>query len=170
MAIFFDGKKHHVIDGVLVEDDALKIAQAIKDYDPKLNLVCLDPSDPDVKFTSAPFMVIQEMPNGTYEKVLEAWELDQRILQRVWAADHTKTNQLAALEAMEARFQKEAENARKEAVGDKTQMAIAALKNPKSSFTYRKKETGDLITVNDHGPKTINRAKKSFSGDNSVSK
>lgn len=162
MAYFFDGKKHHLIDGVFVEDDALKIAQQIHDYDPKLTLICLDPNDPDVKFTSAPFMVVQEMPNGTYEKVLEAWELDARVLQRIWAADFTKANQLEAMDAMEARFKKEQEDQRKEAIGDKTDMAIAAFKNPKSSFTYRQESTGDLVTVNDVGPQTVNKAKKSI--------
>lgn len=161
MAYFFDGKKHHLIDGVFVEDDALKIAQQIHDYDPKLTLICLDPNDPDVKFTSAPFMVVQEMPNGTYEKVLEAWQLDARILQRIWAADHTKADQLKAMDEMEARFKKEQENQRREAIGDKTEMAIAAFRNTKSSFTFHQEETGDLITINDHGPKTVNKAKKS---------
>lgn len=165
MAYFFDGKKHHLIDGVFVEDDALKIAQQIHDYDPKLTLICLDPNDPDVKFTSAPFMVIQEMPDGTYEKVLEAWELDARVLQRVWAADFTKANQLEAMDAMEARFKKEQEDQRREAIGAKTEMAIAAFKNPTSSFSFVKEETGDLVTIHDRGPKTLNKAKKSVTMD-----
>lgn len=170
MAYFFDGKKHHLIDGMLVEDDALKIATAIKDYDPKLTLICADPTDPDVKFTSAPFMVVYETQPGIFEKVLEAWQLDDRILHRIWVSDYTKNDQLQIIEDMEARFKKEQEDALKEKQGDKIDMAVAALKNPKSSFSYHREETGDLITVNDHGPATVNKGKKSFSGDSDVSK
>lgn len=159
--ILDDGKNY--IDmggGVLVERDAYEIAKRIKEYDPDLELICLDPSDPNVKVTSSPFMVVWRNPHGVYEKVLEAWELDARILERLWAADQQKTDQLHTLEQWENQLRKKNESRYREEMDANHELLEAAVRNTKSSFSFHK--DGDLVKINDVGPVTRNNMKKSF--------
>lgn len=159
--ILSDGKDYiNMGGGVLVERDAFEIAKRIKEYDSDLELICLDPADPNVKVTSAPFMVVWRNPSGIYEKVLEAWQLDARILERLWSADQQKTDQLHTLEQWEAQLRKKNESRYREEMDNNGEMLAAAMKNPKSSFTFHKDD--DLVKINDVGPVTRNREKKSF--------
>lgn len=153
--------KWMLIDGMVVERKAHAIAMAIKQYDPELELICLDPTNPDIKITSAPFMVVAPRHDGSYYKVLEAWELDDRILQRLWTSDKYHNNSLELLEKMEAKIRKENEDRYREYIEPKKELAVSVWKNPKTQYTYHNDE-GDLVTINDHGPATVNKNKKSF--------
>ena len=160
--ILNDGKQYiNMGEGVLVEKDAYEIAKRIKEYDSNLELICLDPDDPEVKITSSPFMIVWRNPHGVYEKVLEAWELDARILERLYNADQQKTDQLATIEQWEAQIKKQNESRYKEEMGSNNEMLEAVVRNQKSSFTFKDKQ-GDLVKINDEGPITRNNLKKSF--------
>ena len=159
MVALNDGKQYIQLGNVLVEKDAMGIAQAIKDYDPDLDLICLDPNS--AAFTSAPFMVVWRSPQGHYEKVLEAWELDRRILERLYVADQHKTDTLATIEQWEERNRKLSQSRYEEKLGDNNQLLEAAITNKKSSFTFDN-EQGDRVKINDVGPVEKNNNKKSF--------
>lgn len=163
MTYFDPGNGNFVmIDGNIVERDALHIAEKIQDYDPDLMLICADPDDPRMGFATAPFLVIRQRTDGTYERVLEAWELDDRILERIWAADGTRNNQLDQLVKMERQQQRDKETAEKEVMGANHELFAAALANPKSSFSFKNRE-GDLVTVKDEHPVTYNKGRESYS-------
>lgn len=147
--------------GVLVEQDALRVAKAINDYDPNLEVICLDPNRPGVKVTSSPFMVVQRMPNGTYQKVLEAWELDDRLIERIWAADQHRNNQIQTLEQMERAGRESADKRYREALDMSNEIALAVLKSGQSAYSFKNKE-GDKVKLSDFEQPVINDAKKSF--------
>ena len=69
-----DGR-HVVVDGCIVERDALRIAEAIKDYDENLELLCFDGTD----LSKEPFVVACRRQDGTLYPVLRAWELNDLI-------------------------------------------------------------------------------------------
>jgi len=93
--IYFDPGhgQYVVLDGVIVERDALYIAEKINDYDPDLQLICLE-SEALASIHDAPFLVIRDRGNGVFERVLEAWELDDRIIERLFTADCARNNPL----------------------------------------------------------------------------
>lgn len=155
-----DGKEYLQLGNVLVEKDAYEIAKRIKEYDSDLELICLDPDNPEIKITSAPFMVVWRSPTGIYEKVLEAWELDARILERLWAADQQKTDQLNTIEKWEEHLRKKNQSRYKEEMHENNSIMAAAIRNPTSSYTIKKGD--DLVTINERGPISVNREKKSF--------
>jgi hypothetical protein len=161
MVVLDDGKNYIDMGNCLVEADALRVAQAIHDYDENLEVICLDPDLPGVKVTSAPFMVVQRMPNGTYQKVLEAWELDDRMIERVYAADQHHTNTFQTLEQMEKAAREGAEKRYRESMDEANELALGVIASRYSSYSFKNKE-GDKVKIHEEGPVTLNDAKKSF--------
>jgi hypothetical protein len=163
MVILDDGKNYLDMGGVWVQDDALRVAQAVKDYDDNLEVICLDPDDPRIQITSAPFMVIQRMQNGTYQKVLEAWELDDRILQRIWAADQQKNNQLDTIEKWEKAIKDGQDKRYQEQLDEANELSLDILASKASGYSFNNK-SGDKVKLHENNPiPTLNDGKKSFS-------
>ena len=149
------------VDGCLVERDALYITEKLMDYDPDLRVMCIDPDNPNVTFADAPFVVVKLMPNGTMQRVLEAWQLDDTVVQRVYMADGQRNNQLDQLIKLEQQKKAEKERADKEVMGHNHQIFQGALANEKSEYTFKKDDK--LVTVSDtHGVK-YDKGKKSYS-------
>lgn len=144
-----------VIDGQMVERDALHIAERITEYDENLSLMCLDPDKADIN--DAPFVVLERLPNGTLCKVMEAWELDERILERIYACDHRRVDSLQLLNEMAKRERADNERRYKERLNESKELAVAILKSDKTGYSF-KNAAGDLIKINDQSPRTINNA------------
>jgi len=159
--ILDDGKNYHEIGNALVEHDALRIAQAIKDYDEDLDVVCLDPYSQEIKVNSAPYMVVCKMPDGTYQKVFDAWQLDDRVLERIWAADCQRFDTLQSIDKINNGIKMTKENRYRDKMEDNNELAVAILRSQKSSFTF-KNERGDEVKINERGPRELNRNRKSI--------
>ena len=56
------GSEYINVDGNLVEADALRVAEAVRDYDENLCIICIDPNTSDIN--DAPFIVAQRCPDG----------------------------------------------------------------------------------------------------------
>lgn len=163
MVIMDDGKNYLDMGGVWVESDALRIAQQVHDYDDNLEVIVLDPDRPGIKITSAPFMVVQRMPNGTYQKVLEAWELDERIMERIWLSDQHRNNQLQTLEQMEKAIKEGIDKRYREKMDEANELSIDIIASKASSYTFKNKE-GDKVKIHENNPNASrNNDKKSFS-------
>lgn len=165
MSSYFDPGNHQdfiMIDGNIVERKAHAIVQKIKEYDEDLDVFCIDPSHPDVTFADAPFVIVRRTPNGTYERVFEAWELDDRIIERLWLSDGQKNNQLDILVKMEEKKKREEEYAKSQKMGANHELFASAMATPKSSFSFRN-EAGELVTIKDDEGVSYNNDRKSFS-------
>lgn len=151
-----------MVDGAIVERDALYIAEKLQDYDPDLVVLCLDPENLHAQFTDAPFVVCRRLPNGQYQRVLEAWKLDDTVLERVYLADSHRNNQLDLLVKMEEQKKREKEAADKAKMDENHLMLAAAIRNPKSTFTFKNDE-GEKVTVHETEGVKKDNGKKSFS-------
>lgn len=83
-------------DGTLVEEDVLGIVERIQSYDPNLTVQYLDPDKSD--FASAPYRVMEKCPDGNLRMVFECWELDERVLERLFRADTQKASVLEGID------------------------------------------------------------------------
>jgi hypothetical protein len=137
-----------MVEGAIVERDALYIAEKLQDYDPDLVVLCLDPENLHAQFTDAPFVVCRRLPNGQYQRVLEAWKLDDTVLERVYLADSHRHNQLDLLVKMEEKKKADKAKADKEKLDDKHQLFAAALRNKKSTFSFENSK-GELVTIDE---------------------
>jgi hypothetical protein len=86
-----------MVDGLAVERDALRVAEAIKDYDPNLEVLCVE--DHMAGISEEPFVIAEKGADGVLRPVLRAWELNDQVLQRIIAADKVTLKSLENLEA-----------------------------------------------------------------------
>ncbi len=145
------GKDHVLVDGCIVERDALRIAEAIKAYDPNLELLCLNRVE---AIDEAPFVIAEHCKDGVLRPVFSAWKLDDTVLHRIVAADGQKANQLAVIEQGELKIKKERERRYKEEMHQAHDVAAHVIANKKSKYTVRDSNTGDLLTFYDDRPTT----------------
>lgn len=155
------------IDGNYVERDALKIAEKIKQYDPNLELLCVDPmSGPDIN--EAPFLVCERCEDGQLRRVFEAWQLDDRIIQRIYAADQRRFDTLEQIDRTNAEVDRVARRRYEEKREERKDLVahIAAARTSDYSF---KNEEGEHITIREDLPVGLRKEdrKKSFSGTSS---
>lgn len=149
MTTFFTGEEYINVDGNLVEKDALRVAEAVNDYDPNLFIVCVDPHTAAIN--DAPFMVCEKGNDGVMRRIFEVWELNSTVLERIEAADTTRHDVQARIEHINAEVRGEWTERYKERKGVFGDLMLSGLKNKKSSFSYRHPDTGELKTIYEDG-------------------
>lgn len=148
------------VDGQIVEVDALNIVERIKMYDEKLDVMCLDPLQ--AGFNEAPFILVWENNQGHLEKVFEFYELDERILERIYNADQQRFDAFARTVKMEEYIQKQQESRYREQSEEAKEKMLAAIVNKTSTFSIQNAQ-GDLVHIHENAPRTFNKSKRSFS-------
>lgn len=138
------------VDGFLVQRDALRVAEAIKDYDPNLEILCLDPARAE-SITDEPFIVAERCADGKLRPVLRAMELNDLVLQRVIAADKCT---LGTLEEMENRIKAGIQSRYQDVKEETADVVQHILQDRRSSYTVRDSNTGELLTFYDDRPAT----------------
>jgi hypothetical protein len=152
MSDFYDpGTGTHVIvDGMMVERDALRIAEAVRDYDENLVVLCLDPNLA-TDISEEPFVIAEKGPDGILRPVLRVWQLDENVLQRIYLADNRKFNTYQTLLNMEqqqkARYRYEWEQVREE-----TKDKVSHIAGMKSQYSVPDEKTGEIVTFFDDRP------------------
>ena len=138
-----------VVDGQIVEKDALRIAERVKEYDENLEIMCLDPALSGLN--DAPFVLCERKPNGTLVRVFEFWELNATILERIYLADQQRFNGLDRLVTMEELQKKEREDRYKEKMAANLDILKFGMLNKKHNFTIPNSE-GELVRISDNKP------------------
>jgi hypothetical protein len=139
-----------VVDGHIVERDALRIAEAIKDYDDNLELLCLDPGRA-AGISDAPFLVAERCPDGVLRPVFKAWELNDELLHRIWQSDQQKFDGYARLEEMELASKREKERRYLE-FREEAKDIVKSIAGMKSSYIAPDPGTGENVKFFDDRP------------------
>lgn len=152
MSNYFDpGTGNHVIvDGQIVERDALRIAEAIRDYDDNLVLLCLDP-ERATGVTDEPFVIAERGNDGILRPVIRAWVLDDKILERLYHSDTQRHDVFNALVTLEEK-KKLASQARYQEKREETKDVVAHIAGMKSRYKVKDSVTGDMLTFYDDRP------------------
>lgn len=85
-----------IADGMYVERDVLGVVSMIAEYDPNLKVKVLAGDGGDV--AQPPYRLVEVCRDGLERIVFDIWELDQRVLERIKAADNARSNVLARVE------------------------------------------------------------------------
>ena len=83
------GRLVQLASGDVVERDVLNIVSKIAELWPTLVVKYLNP-DYQAGLTDAPYAIFEKCPDGIERMVLSAMTLDDRILERIYAADTSK--------------------------------------------------------------------------------
>jgi hypothetical protein len=143
---------HVIVDGNIVERDALRVAEAITEYDPNLYILCVDLNKAE-GLTEEPFILAEKCKDGVMRPIFKFWKLDDTILQRVQLADGQKFNGLKTLQEMEADVKRQNERRYEEWRGEAKDI-VYHIAGMKSKYSVRDSNTGELITFFDDRPST----------------
>lgn len=150
--------KHVLVDGQIVEKDALHIAERIKEYDENLEIMCLDPMMSD--FNDAPFVICERKPDGSLRKIFEAWELNNQILERIAQADNHLFDLNAKFDSINNVAEKLKADRYKDKQGATTELIESIVKDRKTHFSFKNDE-GDLVTIHEDRP--VQKGGRSYS-------
>jgi len=120
--------------GVYVESDTLRIVQTIQEYDPNLRVKYLDP-DHGGELGDPPYKIYELCPDGHERLVFGVWQLDDRVLERLWAADTQRHDIPARLEQNNAKVRQDAARRfREEQLGEAREQLVAVLRSSKDTY------------------------------------
>lgn len=150
-----------VVDGMIVEEDALRIAEAVQDYCSDLKVICLDPQQAGLD--DPPFKIVERCSDGIWRPVFSCWTLDQRVLDRIKNADKYRGNDaVAEIERAEAIYKKEQHQRFVERRLEQIDLVASIMRSSKSSFTY-KNEDGIMVTISEDRPVEYDRGRSHYS-------
>lgn len=133
-AVLPGGEKFHWIDGHYVQDDALRIANKINEYDPNLRVQYLahaaDLGDP-------PFRVVENCRDGVERTVCYAWELDDRLYDRVVTLDTMGTDLLKVIDKNNEQQRQRVKKEHAEKNEEAKEIITAVAKSPKDTYTVK---------------------------------
>lgn len=144
MAFDLDKRLVELAAGVYVEHDTLHIVQRIMEYDPNLRVKYLDP-DRGGDLNDPPYKIFELCPDGHERLVFGVWILDERVLERLWAADNHRNDVLYRLDGTNAlarqnltrRFAEEREAAK--------EITKAVIRSPRDTYTMPGSVEGTLV-------------------------
>lgn len=132
-----------LVRGVAVERDALRVAEAIHEYDENLRLQFVPES---ASVGDPPFRVLERCRDGVERVAMYAWKLDGELLERIRAAD-CAARDLDDIITKKNRAAKDRMNRRYRDLQDEAnEITVAVLRSNKSKYTVRDPITGELKT------------------------
>jgi len=151
-----------VVDGHIVERDALSIAERLQEYDENLVVMCLDVQE--IGLSDAPFIICCKEPNGVLKRVFECWELNQSVIDRVIQADGHRFDALKRVETMEDFQKQQRENRYKDKHEEMKDIVATAMKQKSGHFKF-KNDQDVMVTVHDDRPPTRDTGKSYSYGE-----
>lgn len=134
-------------EGVYVERDVLNIAEKVYEYDSNLKIKACNPSLAD--FDSAPYILVEKCKDGVERIVFNIWDLNETVLERLYASDTQKNNILVDLDGNNLIVREQQNQRFKEAIGESHDVLTSMLKSNKHKWTYKDSVTGNLVTFDD---------------------
>lgn len=136
--------------GEWVERDVLNIAEKLKEYDENLRLQYLDPSNPEAQVGDPPWRIVEMCRDGLPRVVMTAWELDERILERIYAADTSRRDLLAVIDGHNQRLHAERVRRYEEEKAQDIDIIESYLKSPKGRWSFENPRVpGRIVTLDD---------------------
>ena len=136
------------VDGMIVERDALSIAERLKEIDPDLEVMCINPEMSGIN--DAPFIIAERCPDGNLRRIFECWELNKSVIDRVLAARMTGQDLLAEIDKKNNAVKLEQQRKFKDEMAARSELTAAILRSQKSKFTFKDGDT--MVTIHENKP------------------
>jgi hypothetical protein len=141
---FARGHLVRIDDGCFVERDVLSVIQKIQDYDPNLKVQYLEYA---ANLNEAPWRIIELCKDGKWRLVFYCWSLDQRVLERLYAADTHKLDVLGKLDKNNNNIRNETQKRYREEMDQALDITKHMVKSPKGRWSFT--DRGQKVTVDD---------------------
>ena len=143
------GEKFHWVGGQWVESDALRIAERINEYDPNLRVQYLEEA---ASVGDPPFRVVETGRDGKDYTVFYAWQLDNRLLERVQAHDTMRNDVLGDLEKQNEIAKMNLKRRYRERSAHAEELVKFIVESPKDTLTVTDEVEGRKIQVSSTEP------------------
>jgi len=120
-------------DNSFVERDVLNIIEKIYHYDPNLKVQYLEQA---ASLGDAPWRIVELCRDGQWRTVFYVWTLDQRVLDRLYAADTHHHNVLAKLDAHNASLKRDAQRRYEDKRLEQLDITKHVLDSPKGRYSF----------------------------------
>jgi hypothetical protein len=141
-----------IAEGVYVEQDTLRIAEKIQEYDENLRLKYCADSD---SLSDAPYILVEICPDGLERIVFEIWELDDRVIEKLYAADTRYQDIDAMITGKNEAAKANQERRYKELKDETNEIAMSILKSPKDTYNLTSPTTGNKLRISATEPVKI---------------
>jgi hypothetical protein len=137
-----------IAPGVFVDDDVLGIVDWIREYDPQLDVLYLDPARHDLAPDDPPYKIVEKCRDGLTRIVLSCWTLDATVKERIYRADNQRHNVLLTLDQHNAKVKDDQTRRFNEERERDADLIGHILKNPRTTYTFCN-DKGELIRLED---------------------
>lgn len=120
-------------DGNFVERDVLNIVEKIAAYDPNLKVQYLDQA---ANLGDAPWRIVERCRDGQWRTVFYVWQLDERVLERLYAADTQRHNVLVRLDAHNESLKKDQARRYEDKRLEQVDITKHVLQSPKGRYSF----------------------------------
>lgn len=145
-----DERLIEVAAGVYVEADALRIAEKINEYDPNLRLKYCEPGKAGL--TDAPYKLVEVCNDGMERIVFDIWELDDRVIEKLYAADTRYQDINAILDTTNAKAKADDNRRYKEMHEEALDIAKSVFGSSKDVYKVTDPHTGNKLTIREGQP------------------
>ena len=117
-----------------VEQDVLRIVQKVQEYDPNLKIQYLPP-DEVLNPSQAPYVLVERGKDNIWRVVFYIWELDDRVLHRIYAMDTFKRDVLGELDANNKRAKEGIKKDFEEKKSEAQDLTKSIIASPKDTYS-----------------------------------
>lgn len=137
------------VDDFVVEKKTLDVIDRIRDYDPNLDVLYLNPDR--AGFTDAPWVVIENCRDGQVRKVFDVWEMNDSVFERLVACDTERSAILANIDSFNTQLRQAEQRRYDEKRQEANDKLAHLLAYPKTTYKLET-DDGTLLTIDDkHG-------------------
>jgi len=130
-----------------VEKGVLEVIDWIRDYDPNLDVMYLNPDRLDTSPFDAPWIIVEHCFDGKTRLVFSCWDMNESVKQRIIAADMSLRDLNAAIEKNNQAVREALKKSSQEKMAEAGDILTHAMKAP-TTYTFHNHE-GELIKLED---------------------
>lgn len=133
-----------IAQGVYVENDVLRVVEKIRETYPHIKVKYCAPGTGD--FSSAPYKIVEVCRDGIERVVFDVWELNDLVLERLYASDTLKHDVLAQIDRNNALVRRNQLQQFKESMEDAADITKHVLQRDSGSYTFPR-DDGAIVKV-----------------------
>ena len=133
------------VDDYIVDKKVLDVIERIRAYDDNLDVMYLNPDKAD--FLDAPWVVIERCADGFMRKVFDVWEMNDKVLERLFNADTRRVDVLLNVDRANQAIKNDQQRRFREKTAESADKLAHLLAHPKT--TYKVKTDSQLLTIDD---------------------
>lgn len=137
-------------EGAFIERDVLNIIEQIQHYDPNLKVQYLEQA---ANLGDAPWRVVERCRDGQWRTVFYVWHMDQRVLDRLLAADTGRLDVLGRLEATNQNARRAEQQRYEDKKLEEQDIVKHILASPKHKYSFN--QDGRWIQIDDSAPHKV---------------